>query len=184
MGLASSQARLLNLTSRMHQIEYKAAKLENEKLQMANASRRAYLEYQEATEKTKIQIKSLQTNAAATYLDIKKYSEMTTAGFAFCVHGVPCNGDTPAPDGTASKDIVCTDKTSLENALKAKYNVTNITINEGNAEEFRAALSNIMTLGDITIIQKRVKNGVVEANFPQPSDPDFSDWESSIATNT
>ena len=28
MGLASSQARLLNLTSRMHQIEYKAAKLE------------------------------------------------------------------------------------------------------------------------------------------------------------
>ena len=42
MGLSSSQARLLNLTSRMHQIEYKAAKLETEKLQMANESSRVY----------------------------------------------------------------------------------------------------------------------------------------------
>ncbi len=31
MGLSSSQARLLNLTARMHQIEYKAAKLEVQK---------------------------------------------------------------------------------------------------------------------------------------------------------
>ena len=42
MGLASSQARLLQLTSRMHQIEYKAAKFEAQKLQMANESTRVY----------------------------------------------------------------------------------------------------------------------------------------------
>lgn len=53
MGMSSSQARLLNLTSRMHQIEYKAAKLEAEKLQMANESSRVYNEYLEALEAQK-----------------------------------------------------------------------------------------------------------------------------------
>jgi len=42
MGLASSQARLLNLTARMHDIEYKAQNLEAQKLQMANESRQVY----------------------------------------------------------------------------------------------------------------------------------------------
>ena len=69
MGMASSQARLLNLTSRMHQIEYKAAKIEAEKLQMANESRRVYLEYQNALEATKIQYKTLNTDASATFVD-------------------------------------------------------------------------------------------------------------------
>ena len=69
MGLSSSQARLLNLTSRMHQIEYRAAKLEAEKLQMANASRRAYLDYQNAMEFTKIQYKTLNRDASVTFLD-------------------------------------------------------------------------------------------------------------------
>ena len=51
MGLSSSQARLLNLTARMHQIEYKAAKLEAMKLQMANESTRVYEDYLEALAK-------------------------------------------------------------------------------------------------------------------------------------
>ena len=59
MGLASSQARLLQLTSRMHQIEYKAAKLEAQKLQMANESTRVYNDYLEALDSTKVQYKVL-----------------------------------------------------------------------------------------------------------------------------
>ena len=39
MGLSSSQARLLSLTGRMHQIEYGAQKLEAQKLQLANETR-------------------------------------------------------------------------------------------------------------------------------------------------
>lgn len=70
MGMASSQARLLNLTSRMHQIEYKAAKIEAEKLQMANESRRAYLEYQNAMEQTKIQRQSLGKDASIEWKDL------------------------------------------------------------------------------------------------------------------
>ena len=69
MGLSSSQARLLNLTSRMHQIEYKAAKIEAEKLQMANKSKRVYQEYQNALERTKIQYKSITSDGSATFLD-------------------------------------------------------------------------------------------------------------------
>ena len=64
MGMSSSQARLLNLTSRMHQIEYKAAKLEAEKLQMANESRRAFLEYQNAMDQTKLQRQTLGSDAS------------------------------------------------------------------------------------------------------------------------
>ena len=69
MGMSSSQARLLHLTSRMHQIEYKAAKLEAEKLQMANESARAYDEYLEALEDTKIQYKAIDTNGSIVYHD-------------------------------------------------------------------------------------------------------------------
>ena len=81
MGLSSSQARLLNLTARMHQIEYKAARLEAMKLQMANESRRVYDEYLEALDKTKVQVKKLNSVGAATYEDISSYDTLTGAGY-------------------------------------------------------------------------------------------------------
>ena len=80
MGLSSSQARLLHLTSRMHQIEYKAAKLEAEKLQMANESAQVYDEYLNALEKTKIQGKQLTTDGSITYTDIT-YQKMLENGY-------------------------------------------------------------------------------------------------------
>ena len=69
MGMSSSQARLLHLTSRMHQIEYKAAKLEAQKLQMANDSERAYADYLEVLEATKIQYNSLTADGILTFKD-------------------------------------------------------------------------------------------------------------------
>ena len=70
MGMSSSQARLLTLTARMHQIEYKAARLEAMKLQMANESRRVYNDYLEALDKTKIQMKTLTSDGSITYRDV------------------------------------------------------------------------------------------------------------------
>ena len=70
MGLSSSQARLMNLTARMHQIEYKAAKVEAMKLQMANESNRVYEEYLEALDSTKIQAKDIDGNGAITWSDL------------------------------------------------------------------------------------------------------------------
>ena len=69
MGLSSSQARLLTLTSRMHDIEYKAAKLEAQKLQMANESRKAYDDYLVALDATKIQMKTINTDGSLNYVD-------------------------------------------------------------------------------------------------------------------
>ena len=70
MGMASSQARFLSLTSRMHQIEYKAAKLEAQKLQMANESTRVYNEYLDALEQTKIQHSQLERDGSVGYRDV------------------------------------------------------------------------------------------------------------------
>ena len=87
MGLSSSQARLLNLTARMHQIEYKAAKLESQKLQMANESRHVYDEYLEALDSTKIQVKTLNNDGSASYKDIHSYQEFIEAGYALEFNG-------------------------------------------------------------------------------------------------
>ncbi|MCR5265282.1 MAG: hypothetical protein K6E29_01645 [Cyanobacteria bacterium RUI128] len=69
MGMSSSQARLLNLTARMHQIEYKAAKLEAQKLQMANESRRVYEEYLIALDATKVQYSSIAPDGSIVFKD-------------------------------------------------------------------------------------------------------------------
>ena len=92
MGLSSSQARLLNLTARMHQIEYKAAKLESQKLQMANESRRVYDEYLEALESTKVQVKTLNNDGSASYKDIHSYQNFIDAGYALEFNGKIYNG--------------------------------------------------------------------------------------------
>ena len=93
MGLSSSQARLLNLTARMHQIEYKAAKIEAMKLQMANESTRVYNDYLDALEKTKVQVKSINSDGSASYVDINDYAEdFIGRGFAIDFNGVVYDG--------------------------------------------------------------------------------------------
>lgn len=69
MGLSSSQARLLNLTARMHDIEYKAQNLEAQKLQMANESTQVYHEYENALNKQKVQFKTIGADGSASYND-------------------------------------------------------------------------------------------------------------------
>lgn len=80
MGLSSSQARLLNLTARMHQLEYKAARLESMKLQMANDSRRVYDEYLFALDKSKVQFKTLREDGSIDYIDAT-YNTMIDNGY-------------------------------------------------------------------------------------------------------
>ena len=69
MGLSSSQARLLSLTGRMHDIEYKAQKLEAQKLQLANETRRVNEDYLNALEAIKIQRRTLSADGSSTYVD-------------------------------------------------------------------------------------------------------------------
>ena len=69
MGLSASQARLLSLTARMHDIEYNAQNLEAQKLQMANESRQVYQEYEDALNKQKVQFKQIGADGSANYVD-------------------------------------------------------------------------------------------------------------------
>ena len=82
MGLSASQARLLNLTARMHDIEYKAQNLEAQKLQMANESQQVYSEYETALNKTKIQQKDISQSGATFFKNITA-ATLKDGGYSF-----------------------------------------------------------------------------------------------------
>lgn len=157
MGLSSSQARLLNLTSRMHQIEYKAAKLEAEKLQMANESNRVYEEYLEALDKTKIQYKVLTTDGSITYKDMANYNEFTKAGYAIVHNGVIYDGNT---------------KTWADLKTALGIQVEN---------DFETTITNIINSGEVTIVTKNPKTNAFPTGI---NDENFVTYETSVATNT
>ena len=177
MGLSSSQARLLNLTARMHQIEYKAARLEAMKLQMANESRRVYEDYLDALDKTKIQKKTINADGSLTYVDIASYDDFINAGYALVVHGT----------NDAKGYTVCTTKAQLDTAVSQIYKDQN-----GNAldisgvttgAKFKTLLQNLINSGDVTIVVG-TKSGT-GYTFPDGTDINkFSDAETSISTNT
>ena len=122
MGLSSSQARLLNLTARMHQIEYKAARLEAMKLQMANESTRVYEEYLDALDKTKIQRKSLTSDGSATYNDVSSLADLALAGiYMFRVNS---NG-TYTPCSSTATSVQTNDGTSVTISRDAITNLIN-----------------------------------------------------------
>src|SRR5574344_243367 len=86
MGLSASQARLLNLTSRMHDIEYKAQNLESQKLQMSNESTQVYKAYEDALNKQKVQLKKIDTDGSAKYEDAT-LADLFTAGYHLSLFG-------------------------------------------------------------------------------------------------
>ena len=94
MGLAASQARLLSLTARMHDIEYKAQKLEAQKLQMANKSQQVYNEYEAALNEQKIQYKIIGADGSASYKDATVKNLVTATGEAksnYILHNIATN---------------------------------------------------------------------------------------------
>ena len=56
MGLAASQARLLTITARMHDVEYQAQNIMNQKIELATQEDAAYSEYCAALDAKKIQV--------------------------------------------------------------------------------------------------------------------------------
>ena len=62
MGMAASQARLLPLTARMHEVEYQAQSIQNAKIQLATQSDQVYQNYLEALDATTLTIKDYEGN--------------------------------------------------------------------------------------------------------------------------
>lgn len=65
MGLAASQARLLMLTSRIHDVEYQAQMIQNAKLELAMREDEVYRKYTEALDATTLTFKDMQGNRIA-----------------------------------------------------------------------------------------------------------------------
>lgn len=59
MGMAASQARLLSITARIHDVEYQAQSIQNAKIQLATQSDQVYQEYLEALDATTLTIKNM-----------------------------------------------------------------------------------------------------------------------------
>lgn len=69
MGMAASQARLLSLTSRLHDVEYKAQNIESQKIALATQQDEAYQEYCDAQNATKFQVAFRGDDAKTKYVD-------------------------------------------------------------------------------------------------------------------
>ena len=146
MGLSSSQARLLTLTSRMHQIEYKAAKLEAMKLQMANESRQVYEEYLDAMEKTKVQVKKLNSVGAATYEDITNYATLTGAGYK--LYQVNADGDLQEVAFNNNKLSIKTTTTDDDGNEVVEYQALSFGGQEADITDFNTeVLTNLLNSG-------------------------------------
>ena len=69
MGLAATQVRLLQLTSRQHRIEYQAQRIQAQKLQLSNESDQVYNEYMTALDAKKVQYKFVENDGSISYYD-------------------------------------------------------------------------------------------------------------------
>jgi len=69
MGMAASQARLLALTARMHDIELRAQNIEAQKLSLATQEDEAYEKYCAALDAKKIQVGVMSDIGAISYVD-------------------------------------------------------------------------------------------------------------------
>ena len=65
MGLAASQARLLSLTARIHDVEYQAQRIQAAKLQLATLEDEVYRKYNEALDATTLTFQDTQGNRIA-----------------------------------------------------------------------------------------------------------------------
>lgn len=69
MGMSASQARLLSLTGRLHDVEFKAENIMSQKIALATQRDDLYQEYCEALDATKIQVAYVGHDAMPKYID-------------------------------------------------------------------------------------------------------------------
>lgn len=69
MGMAASQATLLTLTGRLHDIEYKAQNIQSQKIQLATQKDELYQTYCDALDKKKIQVAFNNSTGGRTMVD-------------------------------------------------------------------------------------------------------------------
>ncbi len=142
MGLAATQVRLLQLTSRQHRIEYQAQRIQAQKLQLSNESDRVYNEYMTALDAKKVQYKYVETDGTVSYKDATfntmfgGYNKGVQIPYALEILNGEDAGKFYVANATMekayndNKNWAAVDKTVLE----TEYNVT---IDDNNIEEYQ-----------------------------------------------
>ena len=131
MGLSASQARLLNLTARMHDIEYKAQNLEAQKLQMANESQQVYSEYETALNKTKIQQKDISQSGATFFKNVTAEYLKKDGGYSFEVAVGTSKGKVYKDMATAVTELKTSGSVSQDGTFTGTNEQVTNFINEG-----------------------------------------------------
>ena len=175
MGLSASQARLLNLTARMHDIEYKAQNLEAQKLQMANESQQVYSEYETALNKTKIQQKDISQSGATFFKNVTAQT-LKEAGYSFEVAVGTFKGEVYSKMGDAI--------TRLQDSGSVSQDGTFVGTNE--------QVTNFINEGYIVLVKvldkdnKRVENFTDGAKLEdiQKAEATSGTYEVNVATDT
>lgn len=84
MGMAASQARLLSITARIHDVEYEAQSIQNAKIQLATQSDAAYAEYNQALDATTLTLAAIDgggntSTIAATFNNLVSSKKLSAA---------------------------------------------------------------------------------------------------------
>ena len=84
MGMAASQARLLQITARQHDIEFQAQSIQNAKIQLSTKSDQVYQEYLDALDATTMTLTAIdgaanKSNVPATFNNLCSKNRLTAA---------------------------------------------------------------------------------------------------------
>jgi len=76
MGMASSQARLLMLTARLHDLEYQAQSIQNAKVQLSTQQDAVYEEYQKALDDATLTFTAIDTTSATKSTMVANFNNL------------------------------------------------------------------------------------------------------------
>lgn len=136
MGMAASQARLLTLTSRLHDVEYKAQNIESQKIALATQQDELYQTYCDALEATKIQVAFNNDNGTTSAVD---------ASFAtVCMYNENRTTDYTIRDSKTGRVIVDSDvyNTYTQGKFRDKYSFAWAMLGMGSSYSYTDAEAN------------------------------------------
>lgn len=115
MGMAASQARLLAITARKHDVEYEAQSIQNAKLQLATQTDAIYEEYQRALDATTLTIAAIDPNSGASSLITGTFNNIFSSNRV-----LPANGSNyvlrDMQNRVVVEDLVAQGYTDFQNA--------------------------------------------------------------------
>lgn len=87
MGMSASQARLLTITARIHDVEFQAQTIQNAKIQLANQSDRVYDEYTAALNATTLTLNAIDPVSGNTSIITANFKNLCSRSRALAANG-------------------------------------------------------------------------------------------------